>query len=85
MESKIRQNLNGRIFAKDWLLPTMLGITVGLAISLLDSFYRILNSAFLLISNLNSLFRILSAIIALCGGYLIVRLSGGEQEKRLRN
>jgi CIC family chloride channel protein len=80
MESKIRQNLNGRIFAKDWLLPTMLGITVGLAISLLDSFYRILNSAFLLISNLNSLFRILSAIIALCGGYLIVRLLAEDKK-----
>ena len=67
-------------FAKNWLLPIVLGVIVGLAIFLLVNVYGLLNSASLHIVGWNPLLRLLSTIIALFGGYLIVRLLAENKE-----
>ena len=61
-------------FAEDFLLPAVLGLVIGLAILLLDYAYRLLNSASLLIVNQSPPLRLLCALVALFGGYLMVRL-----------
>jgi CIC family chloride channel protein len=61
-------------FAKNWLLPVILGFVIGLFILLLFDLYRLLYSASLLIVSWNPLLRLLCTFIALFGGYLIVRL-----------
>jgi len=67
---------SGRLFkfAEDFLLSIVLGLVVGLAIFLLDRTYRLLSSASLLIASQSPSLRLLCALIALLGGYLIVRL-----------
>jgi len=63
-------------FAKNWLLPIILGFVIGLAISLLFDIYRLLYSASLLIVGWNPLLRLLCTFIALLGGYLIGLIVG---------
>jgi CIC family chloride channel protein len=67
-------------FAKHWLLPLILGFVIGLAIFLLVNIYRLLNSASLLVVNWNPLLLLASAIIALLGGYLTIRLLAESKE-----
>ena len=67
-------------FAKYWLLPLILGFVIGLAIFLLVYIYNLLNSASFLIVNWNSLLLLVSAIVALLGGYLTIRLLAEKKE-----
>jgi len=67
-------------FAKNWLLPLLLGFIIGLAIFLLVNVYGLLNSASLLIVNRSPLLLLSSAIVALFGGYLMVRLLAENKE-----
>jgi len=67
-------------FAKNWLLPIILGFVIGLAILLLFDIYRLLYSASLLIVSLNLFLRLLCTFIAFFGGYLIVRLMAENKE-----
>ena len=66
--------------ARYWLLPLFLGFVIGLGIFALVCIYRLLNCASLLIVNLNPFFIIVSTVIALCGGYLTVKLFAENKE-----
>jgi len=61
-------------FAKDLLLPIILGSIIGLAIFLLNNIYRFLNHISLLLISHNSILIFASTLIALLGGYLIIKL-----------
>ncbi|MCQ5340591.1 MAG: chloride channel protein [Candidatus Methanomethylicia archaeon] len=61
-------------FAKDLLLPIILGSIIGLAIFLLNNIYRFLNHISLLLISHNSILIFASTLIAFLGGYLIIKL-----------
>jgi CIC family chloride channel protein len=66
--------------AKYWFLPLFLGFVIGLAIFIIVCIYKILNSVSLLIVNLNPLFIPASTVIAILGGYFIVKLFAENKE-----
>jgi CIC family chloride channel protein len=61
-------------FAKDLLLPIILGSIIGLAIFLLNNIYRFLNHISLLLISYNPILIFASTLIAFLGGYLIIKL-----------
>lgn len=63
-----------------WLLPLILGIIIGLAVSLLVYIYELLHHLSLIITSWNSLLILASTVIALLGGYLVVRLLAEKKE-----
>jgi CIC family chloride channel protein len=61
-------------FAKDLLLPIILGSIIGLAIFLLNNIYRFLNHISLFIISYNPIIIFASTLIAFLGSYLIIKL-----------
>ncbi|MGQ9550839.1 MAG: chloride channel protein [Candidatus Bathycorpusculaceae bacterium] len=61
-------------FSNYWLLPLILGFAAGLAIFVLVSIYRLINSIFSLVISLNPLLIFVSTGMALFGGYVTVKL-----------
>jgi CIC family chloride channel protein len=61
-------------FAKDLLLPIILGSIIGLAIFLLNNIYGFLNHISLLLISYNPILIFASTLIAFLGGYLIIKL-----------